>query len=419
MMKSDENENTNENGTIHSSLSNDSVNERDDSNAIGNSDDKKSNEENVKAKNEMKHNMHDENSSSSVDLLLLRKTLEENKMLQEKLKDMDDMIASLQVTMKNQSVESSVDYKSELSVPKQSSWFSKLISFPSLSKRDDHMPISEHSDLDIEIRELNQSKIDERDVFVIDDNDGDMDDEKGLNGSTEDFSSLMRNTDDKEEYVNALDNLNPPNISFTNQSFSEQLKDRASWLIGLLILQSCSSFILKRNEDLLQGHLEIVHFLTMLVGAGGNAGNQACVRGRLSTTNYFVSFLFVTHTMNSLCFPVIRELALGTLNSESRKPFLITEAKMGICLSVILALSGLSRALLFGVPIPETTAITASLWTIVFLSVGIGALLPLLMKFVGIDPAHSSTTIQVVMDILGVSITVGVSSLILSKVGRL
>jgi hypothetical protein len=60
------------------------------------------------------------------------------------------------------------------------------------------------------------------------------------------------------------------------------LYDRAKWLVGLMVLQSCSSFILEENEALLQQHLVIVQFLTMLVGAGGNAGNQACVRGKIS-----------------------------------------------------------------------------------------------------------------------------------------
>ena len=62
-------------------------------------------------------------------------------------------------------------------------------------------------------------------------------------------------------------------------SFKDALKDRAYWLVGLLSLQSMSGFILARNEELLQTHPVIVYFLTMLVGAGGNAGNQAAVRG--------------------------------------------------------------------------------------------------------------------------------------------
>ena len=52
--------------------------------------------------------------------------------------------------------------------------------------------------------------------------------------------------------------------------FMDQLKERASWLIGLLVLQSCSSFIIQNNQRFLQNHMTIVQFLTMLVGAGGN-----------------------------------------------------------------------------------------------------------------------------------------------------
>ena len=65
-------------------------------------------------------------------------------------------------------------------------------------------------------------------------------------------------------------------------SFKDALRDRAYWLVGLLVLQSMSGFILARNEELLQAHPVIVYFLTMLVGAGGNAGNQASVRGTFS-----------------------------------------------------------------------------------------------------------------------------------------
>lgn len=59
---------------------------------------------------------------------------------------------------------------------------------------------------------------------------------------------------------------------------SNDLYDRGIWLIGLLILQSCSSFILANYEKLLAEHQALIYFLTMLVGAGGNSGNQSCVK---------------------------------------------------------------------------------------------------------------------------------------------
>ena len=171
--------------------------------------------------------------------------------------------------------------------------------------------------------------------------------------------------------------------------FVDQLKERASWLIGLLVLQSCSSFIIQNNQRFLQKHMTIVQFLTMLVGAGGNAGNQAAVR-------------------------VIRGLAVGTLNHRTMKNFLYNEAKMALSLSFLIGMTGFARAAVFHVPPGETIAVTASVCVIVAISVAIGNALPLGMRRVGIDPAHSSTTIQVIMDILGVFITVCVSSFVLS-----
>lgn len=172
------------------------------------------------------------------------------------------------------------------------------------------------------------------------------------------------------------------------ESFWSSVSDRAGWLVGLLILQSMSSFILARNEALLQKHLVIVRFLTMLVGAGGNAGNQASVR-------------------------VIRGLAVGTIDPRNPQRVLKREFAMGAALSLILGTAGCIRAAVFSTPWLETVAITVSLLMIVSISIILGAIMPLGMKLIGIDPAHSSTTIQVVMDILGVSITVWMSSLVL------
>ena len=109
------------------------------------------------------------------------------------------------------------------------------------------------------------------------------------------------------------------------------------------------------------------------------------------------------------CYPihtVIRGLAIGSVNHHNLKEFLTVELKVCVALSVILGIAGCLRAAIFLTPITETIAITTSLFFIVFISIILGAVLPLLMNHVNIDPAHSSTTIQVIMDILGVTITV-------------
>jgi hypothetical protein len=83
--------------------------------------------------------------------------------------------------------------------------------------------------------------------------------------------------DDDELWCDVLDGDECP--VEPSISFGEALRDRAYWLVGLLIMQSLSGIILSRNELLLANHPVIIYYLTMMVGAGGNAGNQASVRG--------------------------------------------------------------------------------------------------------------------------------------------
>lgn len=70
----------------------------------------------------------------------------------------------------------------------------------------------------------------------------------------------------------------------TETSFCFNLIDRGAWLFGLLFFQSTSSFILAANQKLIDDHPAIIYFLTMLVGAGGNAGNQV---------SYSLSYFFL------------------------------------------------------------------------------------------------------------------------------
>jgi Mg/Co/Ni transporter MgtE len=175
-----------------------------------------------------------------------------------------------------------------------------------------------------------------------------------------------------------------PNISFLSS-----LSERTSWLAGLLILQSCSSYILEANISLMESHPAIIYFLTMLVGAGGNAGNQASVR-------------------------IIRGIAIGSVNERNRQRVLVRELLMAVAICALVCAIGLLRCLFFSHnTLQETAAIIASLAIIVFVSIVLGAILPFLLQALGVDCAHASTTIQVVMDILGVFFTCSISSILL------
>ena len=163
-------------------------------------------------------------------------------------------------------------------------------------------------------------------------------------------------------------------------TFGQRLRKRAGLLIGLLVFQSCSSFILASYEVLLQRHSVIVFFLTMLVGAGGNAGNQAAVL-------------------------VIRGLATGEINSRNAVAYVLSEASMGLSISALMVCAGYGRVILFGYSQLDALAISCALFAIVLSSVVIGCSLPLLLHRLHFDPAHAGATIQVIMDLTGVFIT--------------
>ena len=173
-------------------------------------------------------------------------------------------------------------------------------------------------------------------------------------------------------------------------SFLSSVIDRGGWLVGLLTVQSLSSFVLSWNESLFRQHPNIIYFLTMLVGAGGNAGNQAAVR-------------------------VIRGIALGSINDKNFTTFLYRECLMAVTLSVSLGAVGIIRTMVTpNISALETFAIGLSLMLIVFISILAGCLLPFILQALKFDPAHSSTSIQVIMDIAGVLITCLTAHLILN-----
>lgn len=103
---------------------------------------------------------------------------------------------------------------------------------------------------------------------------------KNSNSSPENSLLSKHSESNVEDQLESQQQMQPEDeITCADVSFTSVVIDRAGWLVGLLVLQSLSSFIIQRNEILLQDHVVIIRFLTMLIGAGGNAGNQATVKG--------------------------------------------------------------------------------------------------------------------------------------------
>jgi len=149
---------------------------------------------------------------------------------------------------------------------------------------------------------------------------------------------------------------------------------RCGWLVALMIVQSLSAEVLESFKVLLRDHPNIIFFLTMLVGAGGNSGAQSAALA-------------------------VRKMALH------QNVRLSEQLLMGCKLAPVLAIVVIVRCVCFGgVSLIESGTIAAALAIIVVFAVLIGTALPLLLDRCSIDPAHSIATIQVLMDIFGVCI---------------
>jgi len=176
---------------------------------------------------------------------------------------------------------------------------------------------------------------------------------------------------------------------------------RAALLLGLMVMQSASAMVLGRYETLLKEHVVVMLFLTMLVGAGGNVGNQSVIK-------------------------VIEQLFSGQLKLDAAacQSILLQQLAVGILLSFILGVGAFIRAFISqyymrprdadGVnALRGCIAVTFSLMVIVLTSAVLGTCLPLALIAVGLDVAHAGPSIQVVMDIGGVVITCSISRRIL------
>jgi len=189
------------------------------------------------------------------------------------------------------------------------------------------------------------------------------------------------------------DPVGSSDLSFTpDLSVADEAWARGRWLLALLVLQSTSSMVLDSYQQLLKDHLVVTLFLTMLVGAGGNAGNQSAIK-------------------------VIRGLATGSIknNGPSFRKILGQQAAVGGMLGASLAAGGWLRVYITNGNPLNASAISMSLLCIVFTSVVMGTTLPFGLARMGIDPANAGTTIQVIMDILGVAITCATCHLVLDQ----
>lgn len=180
--------------------------------------------------------------------------------------------------------------------------------------------------------------------------------------------------------VYKMSGLVPVEHSYFATSLWKLVWQRGIWLVGLLLFQSFSSAILASYDSLLSNFTIISIFLTMLIGTGGNAGNQSATL-------------------------VIRGLTTKEMSRHNAWRVLWRELMVGFLIAITLFVVGFSRVYFSYYDAVSAVAISLSLFLIVIVSIVSGSLIPLLLDRLNIDPAHSAAPfLATLMDILGVMI---------------
>ncbi len=186
--------------------------------------------------------------------------------------------------------------------------------------------------------------------------------------------------DEAQEEAYKISGVGDVSESYFETSNWHLIFERSKWLISLLLLQSFSPYIMSKFDAMLSEHVIISLFLTMLIGTGGNAGNQS------STL-------------------VIRGLATGEIPPSKAFRLVLREFFIGLVIAGILSVVSFARVFITYNDITSAIAISVSLFTIVMASILLGTMIPLILNRFKIDPAHSAAPfLSTLMDIIGISI---------------
>ncbi len=204
--------------------------------------------------------------------------------------------------------------------------------------------------------------------------------------TADDVFTILEEEANEDAYK--LSGLVPVEQSYFHTSFWTLIRQRSVWLVSLLVMQSLSSYIMYTYSGVLESHLILSFFLTMLIGTGGNAGNQSATL-------------------------VIRGLTTGEINPKTEKKIFMREFFSSLTLGIILVVFCFIRVYLTHKDLVAAFALCSALFCIVVTSMTLGTLIPLLLNRLSIDPAHSAAPfLATMMDVIGILILCVIANLV-------
>jgi magnesium transporter len=169
-----------------------------------------------------------------------------------------------------------------------------------------------------------------------------------------------------------------------------KVKRRYNWLLINLVTAFMASFVVSLFQDTISRFAILAVFMPIVAGQGGNAATQALA-------------------------VVVRGLAVGELNWSKARKVIFREASAGVINGVITGTAAACAAIAFGAPPVLGFCLMAAMIINFFVAGFFGALIPLILKRLKIDPAVASSVFVTTMtDIFGFLAFLGLGSLFMT-----
>ena len=181
--------------------------------------------------------------------------------------------------------------------------------------------------------------------------------------------------DEATEDISIMAGVTPNEDSYFGTSVFQHAKNRALWLMLLMLSATVSGEILAHYESAMAVMPILITFIPMLMGTSGNCGSQSS-------------------TM------VIRGIAVGEIEFKEFFKVVFKEIRIAILVGLMLAVvNGIRVYIMYDQDIMLAIAIGITMVAIVCMAKCIGCTLPLFAKKIGLDPAlMAAPLISTIMD---------------------
>lgn len=182
--------------------------------------------------------------------------------------------------------------------------------------------------------------------------------------------------------------ITPTDKPYLRTGVLETVKSRLPWLMLLMLSATFTGIVITSFEDSLAACSVLIGYIPMLMGTGGNSGNQSSVA-------------------------VIRGLSLNELDFGDLASVVWKESRVAVICGVLLACANFVKLLLVDRMLMGNSDVTAmvalaiclTLVCVVFCAKVVGCLLPLLAEKIGLDPAvMAAPFISTIVDVLSLLI---------------